>query len=453
MNNNTQDRFPEGSLIGRFLGLLHRQAAVEVFSDSHILLSRAVLSNSFPGKSVGFLGIWLLADFRRCLRPARHVHLSRLVVANCRRINHLLEKHYLAGPSASDAGWLGSPTKRRGIKETYSQVKALDVCRDLAVAPSEWMAMCRETLRLRRALKTTFQTTLEPEAKQLIERLSGFDLLMHCNLMVRAERLHARCGAPDLLLGSDSEIFGMAMARAAHRTGSKVGCLQHGTLNEHNLYGTCDHMLVWSTSIEDYIEARLDQGHRQPALKTEVFGSIHSIQPQPVASKPPQRILFLDQDTPFGRRMWSRRWIDKLNDWLAKLPEQAGNLEFHYRDHPSKKEACLPAGWLSSPQTNLEAALKEADIIITMNSTAGIEAGASGQAVIFLTGADLVWLGSMQNLTPCFVLTPEELLDRITQLTDSSTDYEQYRKTCAKLCSDYLGTRTPPQEGNTKTAI
>lgn len=76
---------------------------------------------------------------------------------------------------------------------------------------------------------------------------------------------------------------------------------------------------------------------------------------------------------------------------------------------------------------------------VTMNSTAGVEAGAMGRLVIFLWSPQIVWLNSMAPLKAFFVRSPDELVLRVSQLLNDPGFYQTYTDRSVHLCCRHLG--------------
>ena len=74
-----------------------------------------------------------------------------------------------------------------------------------------------------------------------------------------------------------------------------------------------------------------------------------------------------------------------------------------------------------------------------MNSTAGVEAGALGQPVVFFCSPEMVWLNSMAPLKALFVRSPDELVLRVSQLLNDPGFYQTYTDRSVYLCFRHLG--------------
>ncbi len=83
--------------------------------------------------------------------------------------------------------------------------------------------------------------------------------------------------------------------------------------------------------------------------------------------------------------------------------------------------------------------MEKAKVVITMNSTAGLETGAMGRPIVFMWSPDMVWLNSMAPLKELFVRSKEELVLRLKCLLNQLDFYQQYKDKCVNLSANNLG--------------
>lgn len=417
MNSDFLDSYPADAAIRGFHERMARAGEASVFSAEHVEVSTAFLSRRPVWKGPVFLAGWRTLGFLKTFEAPK---LDVLVVENCRRTVREMSEVATRLSEHFQVGWFTSPVKR-WKRKVPAGVIALDPVWSLGGA------FPREGLEIGES-----QVDVKGWKGSLLRR-------MNCELDRRAVEFIRQTGARVVLLGSDGEQFGMALGAAAGRAGARVLVFQHGTQNFHNNWGTSDTLLCWSEMVKESVEGAVGVSGliRKPPLHVEVVGGISSVS----ESVPPEDgpVLFLDQASRYGDQMWGEQWLSRSAEWLRPLAglNVLRRIRLHPGASPERKRAL--DGWELSQEASFADDILRSRILITMNSTAGLQGGATGRPVIFLRGEGLVWLGSLEAVAELVVHSPEELFSRVSKLLEDPGYFAFYAQQSAALCRAYLG--------------
>lgn len=426
------DTFPPDAPINVLLGHLREQGACSVFSPEHQALATLFFSQRPQGKGLIFPTAWKILG--ALPRPVSERSVDILFVDNCRRHAHIQQAAARGLARDFAVGWLTHPIKKRKQAAEIPELRFFDPLFDLApsagpVAPDGGEEAALEVWR------RTVKGNKIPWFTRPI-------LSMNRQLRARASAFLLRRKVRAVVLGSDGEQIGSAVGAAAGTLGLPVLVLQHGTHNLHNYFGVSSRLMCWSHMGKTHVEeaTRAFGVGRVPQLKVDVVGGILQVEDLPSPDGPV--VLFLDQVSRYGDQIWGSLWIEESRRWLSYLGrELKGRARLILRTHPGYEPSPsqLPEGAEVSSGLSLKQDLQRASVVLAMNSTAGLEAGAMGRPPFFFRDPNMVWLGSLAPLENLIVSSMEETAEKIRPLLESSGAWSAAAAQARSLCREYLG--------------
>jgi hypothetical protein len=287
----------------------------------------------------------------------------------------------------------------------------------------------------RQHLQVTGQKTEIPWLHAFSSRVS----LERARMAVRRQRPRS------MIMGFDLAEHVAELAVACLEQGCQVVCLQHGGPGHHFYYlSLATQFGCWSAPIADFFnsfEARSGV-RRVPPCQFASVGRTAALEDRELPpSGDAATVLYLAQDAPYVRGLMGDRTFHAVYAWLEQLAAALPETRFVQREHPSQNgRPHLAPGFVPcKPGNPLMQDFQDAAIVLTMLSTAGIEAAVVGRPVVFMTGRDLIWLPSHAFLRALFVTSAEELTQRVLRLCREPGYRQRYQRLCTRLCRQFFG--------------
>ncbi len=252
---------------------------------------------------------------------------------------------------------------------------------------------------------------------------------------------------PDyIVLSGDFTPIQRAIVLVSKRLGIPTLEIQHGIYNSYHPLVTgivADYVLVWGKYFKDLY---LDKGCKT-AEKVYILGYPYQTKKKETISRKKGKHIVCYLGTDFER--YDKKLLGvKLNTvrGLLKICEGAG-FEFIYRPHPHEDTSFLresmPNLKISNKKEKLEEAFEKADIFISFNSTALIQASMAGKICFQLMDFP-VYVDNFESLGICdkSFKTIERLEDHFKSLANKP-NVNRFK---AEFNSDYINTKHNPVE-------
>jgi hypothetical protein len=445
------DHFPSDALEQYLPQLCQRIAGYHVFSPEYycFMVDYPQANHRFPiipfyRQLLGELKADLLAMASKKYQPLRRV--DGFIIANAKHNHPILKdvRGRLAENGKTIAWYDPSATEPSAIEEKDNIV---NVGRHHLLTPPSlldflflWLSLpwifvkaAVISFKIHRAYRTIANVTVRLPVVRFVLHLMA---LQRCCLSMK------RLCPKEILLGFDFEIVAGAIAIAGHKQNARITVLQHGVLNPIQADSMATTIACWTEDSCRYVEElqKSSRMHRIPKIKTETVGTVHMNTPLPLLLGR-KTILLLNQWHSRTYWQWGKRCTTAVCNWLNYLQTRVQGAEWCVRSHPNANDSdCPGSGWTKTDLTkDLKDDVAKATVVLTMNSTAGVEAGAMGRPVIFMWSPEIMWFNSMTQLKELFVCSPQELASRVNLLLSDEEFYKSYADKCVSLCRTYLG--------------
>jgi len=371
-----------------------------------------------------------------------------LVVSNIPHTHAVLKNLALAlATNGQKVAWYGFPIAEAGEAEYLGNITDLSASRS-----SQW-GSAMDSLRLWLSLPSKLMKSWVLSHKshlayrsiaKVAVKLPLLKCVLHSITLERCRWLMRSLMPKQVIIGFEMNNFGGGMAIAGYEQQAEVTVLQHGLFNPVSV-DIATTIACWSTEGYEYLETldKSAQIRRIPSFNAPVIGTIHHLEqlPSPVEQ---QTVLFLEQWSNYTDWQWGQSGRIRVHDWLYYLQntitETIPETEWRVRYRPGWYGKNQLEGWLKTNSAeSLRENVEKAKVVITMNSTAGLETGAMGRPIVFMWSPDMVWLNSMAPLKELFVRSKEELVLRLKCLLNQLDFYQEYKDKCVNLSANNLG--------------